>query len=309
MLRLPVIVVLVISMFAGRVSPVMPKEVEMNDKGNDTVLNITNSTVNDTISNNISNKSIEETVKKTEIVTEKLKKDIYITVPPDASAATPVNDLKKVENKTQNCTSNKEAEDMLHCKVMPHDNDDNDNTDSTSPLNATEPTTTVTSIASNKTEVNAESQVPEVQDKEPSGKNKTEDTVNTTRTMDQDTYKNVTTEPNHLATTNHSDVLNTDLKQNNSSSEASVLSPLLEDKAIISSDNAEAVKSAERPKAKRMPSGIIALVTAISFAVVIGLVYIGMIVWRRYIEYRYGHRELLVNELEFDTNDLRHFEL
>ncbi|KAG7190244.1 hypothetical protein KM043_006363 [Ampulex compressa] len=60
---------------------------------------------------------------------------------------------------------------------------------------------------------------------------------------------------------------------------------------------------------KSMPSGIIALVTAITFAIVVIVAYISLIAWRRYLEYKYGHRELLVNDLEFDTNDLRHFEL
>lgn len=42
------------------------------------------------------------------------------------------------------------------------------------------------------------------------------------------------------------------------------------------------VKTADRSKS--MSSGVIALVIAISFGVAIAIVYIGMIVWRRYIE-------------------------
>lgn len=42
------------------------------------------------------------------------------------------------------------------------------------------------------------------------------------------------------------------------------------------------VKTADRNKS--MSSGVIALVIAISFGVAIAIVYIGMIVWRRYIE-------------------------
>lgn len=53
----------------------------------------------------------------------------------------------------------------------------------------------------------------------------------------------------------------------------------------MDSENVGAVKSIDHvDDNKHMPSGIIALVTAISFAVAIALVYIGMIVWRRYIE-------------------------
>ncbi|XP_015177432.1 PREDICTED: cell wall integrity and stress response component 2-like [Polistes dominula] len=58
-----------------------------------------------------------------------------------------------------------------------------------------------------------------------------------------------------------------------------------------------------------MPPGIIVLVTAFVFAVTIVIGYISMVVWKQYLQHRYGRRELLVNELEFDTNDLRHFEL
>ena len=67
-------------------------------------------------------------------------------------------------------------------------------------------------------------------------------------------------------------------------------SPLPVKKAATnaSSENniAGAAKSVNRNNnnSKHMPSGVIALVTAISFAVAIALVYIGMIVWRRYIE-------------------------
>ncbi|KAL2716425.1 cell wall integrity and stress response component 2-like [Vespula squamosa] len=58
-----------------------------------------------------------------------------------------------------------------------------------------------------------------------------------------------------------------------------------------------------------MPPGIIALIITITFAVAIIIGYIGMIIWKQYLERKYGRRELLVNELEFDTNDLRHFEV
>ncbi|XP_031773872.1 probable serine/threonine-protein kinase dyrk1 isoform X2 [Apis florea] len=132
--------------------------------------------------------------------------------------------------------------------------------------------------------------------------NSTESTITTAST-------NV--ETNHSI--NDSDT-STVLKHTTNTNEASTdfISPLLVNKVVAnidSEDIIEAVKSVNQSNNKHMSSGIIALVTAISFAVAIALVYIGMIVWRRYIEYRYGHRELLVNELEFDTNDLRHFEL
>ncbi|XP_008206047.1 cell wall integrity and stress response component 3 [Nasonia vitripennis] len=81
-------------------------------------------------------------------------------------------------------------------------------------------------------------------------------------------------------------------------------------------ESSTAGKTTEDPKVEPtqakdpgMSSGIIALVMAIVFAVVVIIVYVGLLLWRRYLEFRYGNRELLVNDLEFDTNDLRHFEL
>ncbi|XP_014203682.1 uncharacterized protein LOC106635985 [Copidosoma floridanum] len=58
-----------------------------------------------------------------------------------------------------------------------------------------------------------------------------------------------------------------------------------------------------------MPSRLVAISMAIAFAIVVVIVYVGLLAWRRYLEVRYGSRQLLVNNLEFDTNDLRHFEL
>ncbi|OXU28266.1 hypothetical protein TSAR_010957 [Trichomalopsis sarcophagae] len=81
-------------------------------------------------------------------------------------------------------------------------------------------------------------------------------------------------------------------------------------------ESSTAGKTTEDPKVEPtqakdpgMSSGIIALVMAIVFAVVVIIVYVGLLLWRRYLEFRYGNRELLVNDLEFDTNDLRHFEV
>ncbi|XP_043601780.1 GATA zinc finger domain-containing protein 4-like isoform X2 [Bombus pyrosoma] len=186
---------------------------------------------------------------------------------------------EKQNDRKENCTSTKEAEDMLHCNKYPRD-DDGDS------LNATG------------------SQVPEVvsHEKEKGDAKDGDISGNNTQTTTEVHYAIVSSDTNHTINTNNSDVLNsTDSKGSTTETfEVKVES--------INTETIEAVKS-NQSNSKHMSSGIIALVTAISFAVVIALVYIGMIVWRRYIEYRYGHRELLVNELEFDTNDLRHFEL
>lgn len=180
-------------------------------------------------------------------------------------------EVKKKKNEIQNCTSTKEQHDMLNCNVTPHDDDDEDNIEQIPLLNFTESTITTVDIT------------------------------------------NINVETDHFINNNNSDT-STDLKHTTNINEASIdfISPLLVDKVVAnigSEDIIKTMKSVNHTNNKHMSSGIIALITAISFAVAIALVYIGMIIWRRYIEYRYGHRELLVNELEFDTNDLRHFEL
>ncbi|XP_057330294.1 uncharacterized protein LOC130670787 [Microplitis mediator] len=59
---------------------------------------------------------------------------------------------------------------------------------------------------------------------------------------------------------------------------------------------------------KKMPPGIIALVSAVGLATIAVMAYVGLIVWRRYQEYRHGNRELLVNDFD-DANDFNNFEL
>ncbi|CAK9795748.1 hypothetical protein ANTPLA_LOCUS500 [Anthophora plagiata] len=310
MLRLPVIVVLVVSMFAGRVCPTQQKEEHEKSKVN-AVGNLQNAT---NTSTNTSNKAVEPSIKATEdIKVNDNKISTTSKSPTNVNPTTPSSVQKTAENENQNCTSTKEEIDMINCHVMPHDDDD-DIIEKTVSLNTTEPTVTTTS-ASNKTETSAESQVPETshEGKENVTKKDMETVVNNTMSSDQVSYDVVTTEPDNSISINNTDTSTTDSKHTNSSDVS--IDPALP--ALVNKTSANAgsesivptIKSTDQVNKKRMPSGIIALVTAISFAVAVALVYIGMIVWRRYIEYRYGHRELLVNELEFDTNDLRHFEL
>ncbi|XP_043284692.1 uncharacterized protein [Venturia canescens] len=61
------------------------------------------------------------------------------------------------------------------------------------------------------------------------------------------------------------------------------------------------------PVPEKMPTGVAALIAAISFAIVVVLTYIGLLVRKRYLEWRYGNRELLVND--FDAADMSNFEL
>lgn len=309
MLRLPVIVVLVVSMFAGRVCPAQQKEEHEKIKVN-AVGNLQNATNTSTNSNN---KAVEPSIKAAgDIKVNDSKISTTSKSPANVNATTPPSVQQTAENKNQNCTSTKEVIDMVNCHVSPHDDDDT--IEKTVSLNTTESTVTTIS-ASNKTETSAESQVPETshEDKENVTKKGMETVVNNTMSTDQVPYDIVTTEPDNSISINNTDTSTTDSKHTNSSDVSiDLVHSALVNKASTNAGSESivpAIKSTDQVNKKRMPSGIIALVTAISFAVAVALVYVGMIVWRRYIEYRYGHRELLVNELEFDTNDLRHFEL
>ncbi|XP_033300090.1 dentin sialophosphoprotein-like isoform X1 [Bombus bifarius] len=259
-----------------------------------------NEKLNNSKQNNVklnNDKQNSENLNNKEQNSEKLNKE-------QVNNETRINEKQNSEeqnDRKENCTSTKETEDMLHCNKYPRD-DDGDS------LNATESTITNTTTANNNTGSTTESQVPEVipHEKEKGDAKDEELSGNNTQTTTEVHYAIVPSDTNHTIYTNNSDVPNsTDSKDSTNTIETSHEVNKVEN---ISSEAIEAVKS-DQSNSKHMSSGIIALVTAISFAVVIALVYIGMIVWRRYIEYRYGHRELLVNELEFDTNDLRHFEL
>ncbi|XP_043512339.1 probable serine/threonine-protein kinase fhkE isoform X4 [Frieseomelitta varia] len=305
MFQLSVIVVLVASMFVGRTSPLMQNE---EHESKVFIANITQST--DTLSNNNGKKmdlSIKATVVKKDLRTMNESNNSTLMNLTNANVSTPINennrDKEKLNNEKQMCNSKTEQADMLHCNVIPRDNDDDES------LNTTEPTTHNATTANNEIKSSTKSQVPEVpHKKEENGTDIEIVLLNNTQTTNQVPYDITLPDINHTINTNSSDVSSTNLKDS-STNETSPL-PVKKAATSVSSENiAEVAKSVSRNNSKHMPSGIIALVTAISFAVAIALVYIGMIVWRRYIEYRYGHRELLVNELEFDTNDLRHFEL
>ncbi|KAF3426512.1 hypothetical protein E2986_10678 [Frieseomelitta varia] len=302
MFQLSVIVVLVASMFVGRTSPLMQNE---EHESKVFIANITQST--DTLSNNNGKKmdlSIKATVVKKDLRTMNESNNSTLMNLTNANVSTPINennrDKEKLNNEKQMCNSKTEQADMLHCNVIPRDNDDDES------LNTTEPTTHNATTANNEIKSSTKSQVPEVpHKKEENGTDIEIVLLNNTQTTNQVPYDITLPDINHTINTNSSDVSSTNLKDS-STNETSPL-PVKKAATSVSSENiAEVAKSVSRNNSKHMPSGIIALVTAISFAVAIALVYIGMIVWRRY---RYGHRELLVNELEFDTNDLRHFEL
>nr|XP_033322245.1 regulator of MON1-CCZ1 complex homolog isoform X1 [Megalopta genalis]XP_033322246.1 regulator of MON1-CCZ1 complex homolog isoform X1 [Megalopta genalis]XP_033322247.1 regulator of MON1-CCZ1 complex homolog isoform X1 [Megalopta genalis] len=249
--------------------------------------------------------------------------------------------------KHKKCNSTKEPEDMQGCYVTPSDS--GENVDENATQTVTESTTIASAVTKKPEANKTESQTPEPSPEKPkendnrtnnkkkvnkddnkendnnkkkvtvdnNGKSNTNVTIvmiNSTKPTDHVVYEVVSTEASHEKNTNdtgNGTIFSTvqPVAVDGTTVSTNSVAPLIADKGAIKEpgDVVAQVKSAERKKS--MPSGVIALITAMSFGVAIATVYIGMIVWRRYVEYRYGHRELLVNELEFDTNDLRHFEL
>ncbi|XP_017770843.1 PREDICTED: uncharacterized protein LOC108558440 [Nicrophorus vespilloides] len=56
--------------------------------------------------------------------------------------------------------------------------------------------------------------------------------------------------------------------------------------------------------------GQLAAILAGVFVIIAVIGYVGLLSWRRFLENRYGNREMLVNEEEFyDPNDMRHFSI
>ncbi|XP_043248048.1 hybrid signal transduction histidine kinase A-like [Colletes gigas] len=280
MVKWSLIIVFTVSIFVGRVCPV-----SQTGHDNSTAEVITKVTDTSPISKNNDNNTVAPIAKSVEVKNEKL------------------NDSTSVNRK---CNSTTETENMLNCNVMPKDNDDA--IEGNLPPKTTEPTTTttITIPVSNKTEANnTETQTSKI----------TPDKNDSVSTEKLQVIPLDSTEATHrthydVASTEINNPINTNDTKNDSKPDANRTETSISSAApLLADDIIGEVKSTNHGRNKSMPSGVIALVTAISFAVAIAIVYIAMIVWRRYIEYRYGHRELLVNELEFDTNDLRHFEL
>lgn len=299
MLQLPVIIVLTFSVFVGRVYPVMQKggheasagEITTNAKNvSDAIINKANTTA-----------SSVEHVNNTEVKLNGTKNSTLSEHLTAGNETVPLHIIKENVKNRHNCTSTKEEDDMKGCYVTPHDDDDVTVQPS---RQSTEATTTVTS--KNATVYNTEAS--------PS-KDSPKNLTDIRRPKDQVVLVplNKTPPTNHTVIKNITDVSKADPKAATIRPEEPISSvaPLLADniRSKESERTSGAAKSIDPSEEKSMPSGIIALVTAISFAIAIVLVYMSMVAWRRYVEYRYGHRELLVNELEFDTNDLRHFEL
>lgn len=344
LLRLPVIFVLIIPTFVGS-SPV--SEAGVPDKPE--VAPVTAATVNAKIETtaipaNNDRLSVAPSARPDENNKES-SNNTKIPVPPNIPTETiPQHIAKPSETKKhRKCNSTNEPEDMTDC--YDSSNDSGEVTEVSVTQSAAE-STTIASAVINKTEANkTESQTPKpspdkikkVDDKEKEikkkvdiennekGKNEKEGKqeeskknhnvtivlLNSTETTVKGSYETARAETSDVKNTNgtgdDSKPATPPATINGTATSSNTVAPL--DKVPNVKPVAVVAEAKSANRNKSMPSGIIALVTAISFGVAIAIVYIGMIVWRRYVEYRYGHRELLVNELEFDTNDLRHFEL
>ncbi|XP_076301330.1 uncharacterized protein LOC143219236 isoform X2 [Lasioglossum baleicum] len=333
MLRLPAIFVLIVSTFVGS-SPV--SQVEAPDKPEvapTAAANVNAKIETTTILANNDSLIVAASVRPDENKKDS-SSDTKIAVPPKAansnsnsSETVPQHIAKPNETeKHKKCNSTKESDDMTNCYATSVDSGEvAEETTTQSAAGAT----TIAIAVTKKTEASeTESQTPKPSpdknkkkddqgkdtkkkdDKEKDGKkneNVTIVLINATETTNQVSYDTAPAETSDVQNIN-----GTGDGAKPVTPPATVNATATSNNTVVPLDNVANVepaavavaKSADRNKS--MPSGIIALVTAISFGVAIAIVYIGMIVWRRY---RYGHRELLVNELEFDTNDLRHFEL
>nr|XP_031844750.1 uncharacterized protein LOC116432279 isoform X1 [Nomia melanderi]XP_031844751.1 uncharacterized protein LOC116432279 isoform X1 [Nomia melanderi]XP_031844752.1 uncharacterized protein LOC116432279 isoform X1 [Nomia melanderi]XP_031844753.1 uncharacterized protein LOC116432279 isoform X1 [Nomia melanderi]XP_031844754.1 uncharacterized protein LOC116432279 isoform X1 [Nomia melanderi] len=311
MLQLPVIFVLIISMFVASV-PVDTSHEDGHDKSAvDTTTNVNNGAVNITTDSNTTTVAplVQAAENKTGNLNSKISEPSQNVT--KANETVPQHIEKANENKKHKCNSTKEQDDMQGCYVLPHDSeeDTDDNLAGSTPV-----PTPVTTDVTKKTEVNKTKASTDEIKINVQKKNESVDVypLNSTETTQSVTYDIVSTEASNVKNTSSTEgSLKPTVKPttaNDTTTSNPVEPPMVNKITSVESDGTVTeVKSADRNKS--MPSGVIALVIAISFGVAIAIVYIGMIVWRRYIEYRYGHRELLVNELEFDTNDLRHFEL
>ncbi|XP_076241758.1 uncharacterized protein LOC143183872 [Calliopsis andreniformis] len=303
----PVLILLTASMFVGRVCPVLQIEGHDNNAvaatANVTVK--TNNMIN--VANNNANKTIESSTKAVDDKKDTLNK----TKSSSSSLKTTNVNVNVPPIKKYNCNSTKEQVDMLNCYVTPSLDSGEDTEEKVT--TSTIATTTVTTSKPTET-TKSESQKPKDTSPKTKEENVTKSDANVVllnqTEVEHASYDIGSTESSHSINASDTDT-NAKLDTNRTEVSISPVVPLPADNvpSAGSKDVVQESKSVDQGRTGRMPSGMIALVIAISFAIAIAIVYIGMIVWRRYIEYRYGHRELLVNELEFDTNDLRHFEL
>lgn len=298
MLRSPAIAIFIVAIFVERVCPA-PHEIGSKSTAEEGTTN--EKSTSDIVTNNAT-EATRAPVKRPD--NEKVGDLLQISKNNSAETVEPLSPANKTSVKKEqlkektDCKYEKEQDNMLHCFVTPHD-DDNDG-DQPSSLNATE--IPVTSPIPPRKESPADNKSTNVT-KEPSQSDWLNKAVYDTVAPGKDDPKNAS-----IAEATHID---TKLRNNEVNVSVSSVAPLLIDNVrnIGSEGIIETAKSTDKNDSKSMPSGIIALVTAVTFAILIVIGYISLVAWRRYLEYRYGHRELLVNDLEFDTNDLRHFEL
>ncbi|KAJ8974738.1 hypothetical protein NQ317_005933 [Molorchus minor] len=160
-------------------------------------------------------------------------------------------------------------------------------------------------------------------------------TANSSRCQDGKINPNITISKQDLNDTKISNIVNTDsevpdmlnnsvIKQN--VSDISDKPPRIDvDENIINKEteliedgeNTEDILRGEREQEQLVKKqgavvvqGQLAAILAGVFVIVSILVYLGLLSWRRYLENRYGSRQILINEDELnDRDDLRHFSI
>lgn len=246
--------------------------------------NVTNATINNTTEVHQSDVKTNKIVEGEPVKPNKTEASTIATPPLTLNESIPIEKKDGQEKQGENCNYQKETLDMTKCRASPHDDDIDEIVDPTQhlpiPVATKEYTTDKTVLSQSNITLNT--------------------TFYNTAPPETDGSKNANTTaiPNDEPQFNHTEiVISSDV-------------PLAVDNIRnLNPENHADIKKPVNDNDNSMPSGLIALVTAVTFALAIVFAYVIMIAWRRYVEYKYGHRELLVNDLEFDTNDLRHFEL
>ncbi|XP_043490189.1 cell wall integrity and stress response component 2-like [Polistes fuscatus] len=246
---------------------------------------------------------------------------------------TPINQVTEIKN-ASDLTG--EQKDLTEVSVSPRDEEDvttivpvpleatisSSSSSSPSSSSSSSPpslsTTTLKSINETITVNNATIKKEKSNEENPDSEHK-ENVENTTHQMNTSTTTvliNVTTETiESSSVTLKSTEVTTVVSSENDQVDVGISTAAVEKKESVveqevqSNIKSKTLSANEKDSNGSMPAGIIVLVTALAFAAAIVVGYISIVIWKQYLEHRYGRRELLVNELEFDTNDLRHFEL
>lgn len=98
-------------------------------------------------------------------------------------------------------------------------------------------------------------------------------------------------------------------KKNNEKNTNATISLMNNRNDIQSTASGNNVEVTAQKSVEGMSWRMIMLTMMLTCVASITIIYVSVIVWKRYLEYKCNDRQLLDNDSEFDTNDLHHFEL